>query len=327
MRDLFFNKAVQLIEEHANVRLDSNETAFLERELTQLRARAFQVEYPDLLARRFLPMASDIASSAERYAYKVWDSSGKAKVGANDSDDAPRIDVSAKELTGKVYPVIASYGWGLNEMREAIRTGTPLNEQRVIAARDAIERGVDHMLAFGDTGAAGETNLVTTGLVNNGDVAGNGNARVASLANWTMATDADDILEDLYGLVSTIVTESKQRFIPDAILLPVDRYSILAQKKVGVDNDTTILRSFLANNPFIQSVDQWYRLDDQGTNGKGRVVVYRRDPMVLEGVVPQEFEQLPPQARNYEFVVPCHARCGGVKVYQPLAALYGDFPA
>ena len=87
----------------------------------------------------------------------------------------------------------------------------------------------------------------------------------------------------------------------------------------------TILRSFLANNPYIRNIDQWYRLDGAGAGGKNRGIVYKRDPMVLEGVVPLDFEQLPPQARNLEFVVPCQARCGGVKIYQPSAMRYVDF--
>jgi hypothetical protein len=325
MRDLFFNQAIRVLEA-ADVRLDANETAFLERELTQLRTRVFEVQYPDLLARRFVPLATDIASSAERYAYKVWDKTGKAKVIANDIDDAPRIDVSATEVTGRVYPVGASYGWGLNEIREAVRTGTPLNQQRAVAARNAIELGVDQMLAEGYTTQPGETNLITKGLVNNAAVEGAAFANVTSLTNWTMATDPDDILAELYGMIAGIVTDSKQVFRPNTVLMGTNRYNIIAQKKVGVDNDTTILRSFLANNPYIQSVDQWYRLDGAGENSTGRIIVYQRDPMVLEGVVPQEFEQLPPQARNFEFVVNCHARCGGVKIYQPSAVKYGDFP-
>jgi hypothetical protein len=326
MRDRFIQSALRVLEDN-DVRLDANETAFLERELTQLRSKVFEVVYPDLLGRRFAPMATDIASSAERYSYKVWDHKGNAKVGANDADDAPRVDAVAKEITGRVYPVVASYGWGLNEMREAARVGAPLGAQKALAARHAIEVGIDEMCAQGYTSQVGETNLITRGILNNTDVAGAANARVQSLTNWTMATDPDVILEELYGMVSKIVVDSKQSFIPNKLILPTNRYSIVSQKKVGVDNDTTILRSFLANNPFVKSVEQWYRCDGAGTNSKGRVVLYQLDPMVLECVIPQEFEQLPPQARNYEFVVNCQARCGGVKVYQPSAMLYGDFPA
>jgi hypothetical protein len=326
MRDRFILQSLRVLEDN-DIRLDANESAFLERELTFLRQRLFEVEYPDLLGRRFAPMANDIPSSAERYVYKVFDRLGVAKVGANDADDAPRVDIKAHEVTGRVYPVKASYGWGLNEMREAIRTNTPLSNQRATAARDAIELGIDEMCAFGYTANAGETNLVTRGILNSADIEGGGSARVQSLTKWTMDTDPDLIVQELYAMVTKLVVDSKQRWQPDSIVMPTAYYGIIAQKKVGVDNDTTILRSFLANNPYIKNVDQWYRADGIGTNSTGRLLVYKKDPSVLECVIPQEFEQLPPQARNFEFIVNCHGRCGGVKVYQPLAALYGDFAA
>ena len=75
----------------------------------------------------------------------------------------------------------------------------------------------------------------------------------------------------------------------------------------------------------ITDVDFWHKLDLADAAGTGpRMVTYQRDPEVLELVIPQEFEQFPPQARNLAFVVPCHARVGGVVVYYPLAIVYTD---
>jgi hypothetical protein len=54
------------------------------------------------------------------------------------------------------------------------------------------------------------------------------------------------------------------------------------------------------------------------------VVAYLRNPEVLELEIPQDFEQFAPERRNLEFIVNCHARCGGVLVYQPLAMAYMD---
>lgn len=54
------------------------------------------------------------------------------------------------------------------------------------------------------------------------------------------------------------------------------------------------------------------------------MVCYRRSPDALEAIVPQEFEQFPAQERGLEFVVPCHAKCGGVVLYYPLSMAYGD---
>jgi hypothetical protein len=75
----------------------------------------------------------------------------------------------------------------------------------------------------------------------------------------------------------------------------------------------------------VTNVEQWYKLEtaDEGLDGP-RIMAYQRSPEVISLVVSQEFEQMPPQAKNLSFLVPCHARFGGVKVVYPLAAAYGD---
>ena len=90
-------------------------------------------------------------------------------------------------------------------------------------------------------------------------------------------------------------------------------------------NDTTILKSFLANNPYIKGIDSWKKLDAADEAGKGpRVVAYKRAPEILELNIPQEFEQFPPQPRNMEFIINCHAKFAGVSIYYPLAIGFLD---
>jgi hypothetical protein len=303
-------------------RFDSNETAFLERELTQLRARVFEVIYPDRLARSFLPMATDIAPSADTYSFKVTNRVGRAKIIANGVTDIPRVDVNAFEVTGKVRTIGASYGWTVYELREAARIGTPLETMKAMSARDAVEDTIDEMLFRGDVTSVGQSNVGVTGLVNNTAVETLG---VVPLTHWVQATAAATMLQELNTWVAGVVNQSFQKLLPDTMLLPPSRYNVIAQKAFSADNEKTVLRAFLENNPYIKNVAQWHRLENAGASGKDRGLVYRRDPIVLEGVVPQEFEQHPPQAQGLELVINTTARCGGVKVYQPLGMLYGDF--
>ena len=51
---------------------------------------------------------------------------------------------------------------------------------------------------------------------------------------------------------------------------------------------------------------------------------YKKDPEVLTLEIPQEYEEMPPQAKNLQFHVPVHARIGGVIVYYPIAMAYMD---
>ncbi len=305
-------------------RFDANETAFLARQLEVVRSRTYEIQYAELLARRFIPIANDIPESAETYVYLAYDTVGAAKIIANGVDDLPRIDVSAAERTGKVRSIGDSYGWDINTMKEAARVGVPLSEMKARAARQAIERGIDEVLSTGTTRVQVGLDWGITGLLNNADVIAQG---IINPANdpWSTAT-ASQVLANLNTITNAMVNANSQAFIPDTLLLAPNEFGIIASTPVGVDNQMTILKSFLANNPYIKNIDQWSKLTLAGAGGTtNRGILYKRDPLVLEGVVPLEFEQLPPQARNLEFVVPCHARVGGVKVYQPSAVRYIDF--
>lgn len=303
---------------------DSGATAFLERQLTFVRSKVLQTEYEDLIARSFIPIATDIPATADTYAWAILDATGKAKVIAAGSDDLPRVDVSAEERTGKVARIGASYGWELDEMAEAARLGIPLLDRKAAAARRAIELEIDNLLATGDTSS--QTNLPFTGFINNADVEALGIINPTG-DKWTNATTAASILQTLNDMVAEVVTDVSniQKLMPDTILLPTAEFMVAAQVKVDTTNDKTVLRSFLENNPFIKNIAPWHKLTLAGAGGTSRAVIYKRDPLVLEGIVPLDFLQLAPQARNLEMIVPCKARAGGVKVYHPAAMRYADF--
>ncbi len=303
-------------------RLDANETAFLERELTQLRARVYDVKYGAIKGLSLLPLATDIAPSANTFSYKVYDHTGKAKIISDGNDDSPRVDISATEVTGKVYTLGDSYGWDIQEMREAARLRVPLSEKRALAARRVLAQGVDDMLLTG-VPSGESSNVVTTGLSNNANVT----VHSSDFTHWVAATDDDTMLNELNDLVNTTIAGLKgnEDLYPDTLALPETRFLVLNSKRLGVDANMTVLEFFLKNNAFVKNVVSWHRLDDAGASSKDRAVLYKKDPMCVEAVVPVVFEQLAPQARNYSHVVNCMSRCGGVAVYHPTSMRYRDF--
>lgn len=310
---------------------DAGEAMFLERELTQLRVKLFEVQFPPSVARTFAPKATDIASSAETYAYKVYEPVGRAKLIAYKGGDIPRVDVIAKEVLGKVRPIGAGYGWDINELREAARMGTQLPEVKARTARDVIERGIDQILAFGslpdETGALPDIGL--NGMLNNALVEAIGimvgtywvNQMTGAPGSATVA----NILSDLSVLASTVSTFSSNVWNVDTILLPTREYAFIQQTPYSALTGESILSVFKRNNPQITTIAPWYKLNLANDAGTGpRAVAYMKDPMILESVIPQEFEVMPPEMKGFEFLHNCHARCGGVKIYQPLAMRYMD---
>lgn len=304
---------------------DANETAFLERDLTYKRTTIQEVLFQDLQARTFLPIANDIPPNAETYSWKVLTQTGKARVGARGNKDIPRVDVSGDERTGKTVKIDAAYGWELEELAEAARIGFPLLDKKVNAAQRAIALGIDDVLATGQPN--GESGLPFTGFTNNADVTALGILNPAG-DPWTNSTTPADILLSLNNMVSEVITDigNIQQLYPDTILLPTAQFLVASQVHVDTTNDVSVLRSFLNNNPFIKNIAPWHKLTGAGAGGTtDRAIIYKRDPLVLEGVVCLDFMSLPPQAQGFEMVVPCMGRAGGVKVYHPAAMRYADF--
>jgi hypothetical protein len=304
---------------------DANDTMFLERELIQLRARMYEVQFPTLIARTLMPFANDVAASADTYGYKVLRPIGAAKIVATNAKDLPRVDVAAREVLGKVHQIGLAYGWDINQLREAARLQIPLSDIKAKTARDASERGIDEILATGDLEkSAAQNGLELNGLLNNPDVEAQG-IRVGSWWFATTPPTPSAVLAELGGILSAISADSDDRWAADTLLLPTKLYNYASQTPFSTLTGDSILTIFKKNNESLKLIRPWYRCNTAGAGGVPRAVAYQRDSTVLEGVVPQEFEQFPPQASGLEFVVPCTARCGGVKIYQPTAVRYIDF--
>jgi hypothetical protein len=305
---------LQLTLAQAGVRLDANETAHLQRQLEFIKTQTYDIQFGLLKSRQFIPVDNSADPGAESITYRQWSEVEMAKVIANMADDLPLVDVNVAEFTAPVKSLGSAYQWSVQDLRRAAMAGSQLDSRRSRACRMSIERAIDNVGAFGVAGTA------ATGMLNNANVP------VTVLPNpgaWTGLTPAN-IIANLNAMAQAIVTSTLEVFTPDTILLDTVSFGHIAQTPIAVDNQTTILRSFLANNPYIRNIDQWTLLNTAGAGGIHRSVTYFRDPLVLQFNIPQEFEQFPPQARNLSFVVPCHARVGGVEIHYPLAMSYSD---
>jgi len=298
-------------------RWDDKFTAALSRQLEFVKARTFDVVYPEMKARRFFPVSNEADSGAETITYEQWDSFGMANVIANYADDIPESDVLVEEFTAKVKGFASSFKWSIQDLRRSAMANSNLQSRKAMAARRSVENRLE------DVGAFGVLNGGLTGGLNNANIP----VTPAPVGNWTLLTPADDIINDLNTLVDAIVVANKETFLPDTLIVPTEKFSILAQKRVSTTGDTgtTILQQFVASNPYINTIESWFkaRLADAGGTGP-RIMAYKRSPEVLSFEIPQEFETMPPQAKNLAFKVPVHARAAGVLVYYPLACGYMD---
>lgn len=314
-----------LLQRNGQGRWDTSYTAALERDLEFVKSQTYDVKYPEIKFRKFIPIDNSVDPGAESIAYKQWDEVGMAKIISNYADDLPMVDALGEKFTSPIHSVGDAYQYSIQDLRRSAFGNEQLDARRARSARRFVERIQDQIAAFGDSKSK------LKGLLNHPNVPVYTATSDGSYTYWVAGRGSSApkapllILRDIADVAQSIVTLTKETQAADTLLLPTRELGHLSVTPMSTDNTVSILRVLLANSQYIKNVDSWNKLATANAAGTGpRAVIYQRDPDVLEYVIPQEFEQLPPQARNLAFVVPCHARTGGLKVYYPLGIAYLD---
>lgn len=303
--------------------LDAGESVFFARQLEKIKAQTYDQKYPELKATALIPVSMDAGAAAESITYESYDQVGIAKMISNYADDLPRADVKGRQYTSPVRSIGDSYGYSIQEVRASTIANKNLPARKANAARRAIDKLINDIAWFARS--TDGVNGGLTGLIYNPNVTKavvtTRNAHVA----WSTKT-ADEILADLNEVVADMIALTNGLEIPDTILLPIAQYSQIATTARSTTSDTTILEYFLRNNPSITRVEWVSELaglairPSNGAAGPIDVMIcYKRNPDNLTLEIPQPFEQFAVEPRGLEFVVPCHARVGGVIVYYPLS--------
>lgn len=301
------------------LRCDANESMFMLRQLDYIKQQTYDIKYPELKARKLIPVSSEADPGAENIFYRQYDQSGIAKIISNYADDLPDADVSGKEFSAVVKTLGASYKYSIQEMRAAVYGNVPLEQRKANAARRSIAQKENKIAFFGDA----QTGLVGLFTAPNVTAVVIPNTGVGPSTQWVNKTP-DQILFDMNLVANTVVSTSLGVENPDTMLLPLAQYNYVASTARSDFSDKTILNYFLENNPYIKGVEWLNELKGAGVGATDRMYAYRRSPEVLTLEIPSDFEQLELEKRNLVYKVPCIERIGGVLVYYPLAIAYGD---
>jgi len=246
-------------------------------------------------------------------------------------------------------------------MRAASMAGLPLETRKAEQARRMLEQLVEQVAAFGiqqipgggNQGMFGvPTSLSTTdymvcfGLTNfpnilqaynsgtaqyTGQVTGGGTGTGQTSNDWTSpSTTVTSILADVNKLQKEVVIGSQGVHTPDTLLLGTKTWSTLSTTaRSPTFTDDSVIQYIMKQSPWLKRVIYWPVLDtaglkqDNSTHGE-RVMVLESKPENMQLVIPQEFEQLPPQMVNMSFKIPCHMRIGGVTVRYPFSIAWLD---
>ncbi len=290
--------------------MDATDNYFLSRQLESIRSKLYQVQYPKLQARSLVPPADpEIDTGAEEHVIQIYDETGDVEVTSDYSTKGPRADVNARESRGRIRGLKSSYAYSLQESRAAKLAKRDLPGAKAKAARNNIERKIDHLLFFGSR-IAGFTGLCNAPEVPSFAVAG----------PWAAATP-DELVLDMQNIINEVDSQSNSVEAVSTIAMAQKLWAFLNTRRLPDSNGATVLSWVLANNPGIRIIPAW-RLNTSGPSGTPQIVAYDLNPEKLRTIIPQEFEQLPPQQDGFEAVTQCHARCGGVVFDYPKSAVY-----
>lgn len=316
-------------------RLDASDIAFLERELRHVDPVVYPTLFAGLLGRKYVPLIEGISPLKDEYAYRMATIVGDAKVGGPMSSDATVVSVTYSETVSAIKQIPVAMKWTIRELKQsAAFAGGRLQDDTIRAAMSAVARKRDNMIAKGMTGTT------IGGLLNNGNIGtttpstktgtGAGTAWIR-----TVPVSADEILADIAKIVSdTRAALNQAGQVPGGeelpafgkwvLLLPQAQYTYIAQTPRSSTSDRTILQWAMAQNPWLESIEEWWQCDTAGGSSATRACLYVRDPMCVGCVIPDEWSQEAWQYEGHHIVVPASGSCGGTVWKYPVAGRYMD---
>jgi|ERR1700722_2138297 len=324
------------------MRWDASTTAMFLRQLTDIITQTYDIEYPELKARKLFPVDNRFNPGADAFVWRQFDKLGSPAGGAgyidSYSDDMPNADVKGQEFPGVFRSMGASYQYTIQDMRSAAMSGIPLEEKRADAARyyleTLLEDGVSGNLNLGGGLSAQLAGL--KGLSTDVDIPTLASGSqwvtyVGSTAVFNPAITAQDVLRDVNAMQAGIVSATQGIWEPDTMVLYTDAWTVLNTTQRSVTfTDDTLLQYILKSSPWLKNIEFWPRLNTSssssvaGAGSLGRIWMYKKDPRALAMNISQEFEQFAPQIINLSFRIPCHMRWGGLSVRYPLSMVLCD---
>lgn len=310
------------------VREDANESIMFARELEYIYAKTYDVLYPGLKARELIPVNREVPPGADQHTYAQYNRVGEAKEVDDYALDFPTVEVNGKQFQNNVISLGNSYQYSTQDMRAAAMAKKPLDAMKARAARLAMEEKLEKLAAKGSSARS------ITGLLNapNVDTVTLANGSWDTLAANTGTIDQQDgyineIQQDVAQLRNHIWTTSKTVHGNSNLTLLCDTttYALLETRPQSPRfKDASIADFLLRTVKGLSSIEYWLQ-NDTGSSGGGRILcLYEKSPDNMEMIIPQEFEQFPPQLEGMAFKIYCHMRYGGVSVRRPKSMCYSE---
>lgn len=294
---------------------------FVVSQTAHIEAGVNMLTYPDIQYPDLIPVDTSAHPFAKTITYYSGDIVGRAKWINGQADDIPIAGAELNKHETAIQMAAVGYGYGFEELGQAMMLGYPLTDTDAKAARRAYEEFVDGVAFIGDTtkNFAGFINnaLVTPVAATFGDWGGTGST-------------PEQIIHDFNQGIRLSWSNTNFTSLADTVLLPFLKLDYLASV-VLPSTTTTLLQFIKANNTYSATTNRPLvirgvrGLDTAGVGPTNRMIAYRRSPEVLKMHIPMPHRFLPAwQAGPLRIEVPGVFRLGGVDIRRPKEVNYID---
>lgn len=293
--------------------LSSGVGYFFKRQLEYIFQETLLAKIAPPNAFRLFSTDSSVPEGATSYTQRLMEPTGEATLIANYADDLPRVNVTRKEETRSIRMIGDSYSYSVMDIMAARFAGQPLDQDLGFSAREAIERKHNRLCWFGDQ-QAGLWGVLAHPYI----------PRYAFANAISSASTATQIIDEINDMINGVNSLSKTTASPNTLVLPPDEYAYIFSTPRSPTSDTTIAAYLVANNPFLEMIEQAWECAADQNGGQALCLAYRKDPMNARYVAPIVFRQLPVERRNLEFVINNIASSGGFYTPRPLEMVVGE---
>ena len=296
--------------------LDAAGSVFFQKELEQIKARAYDVLYPELSYDKAFDVSTEINPGAAEIVSQTFDRRGRAKIVVGPANDIPRVDVDGTENRIPVRPIVASFGYTVDEIEAARFVGRPLDQKRANACRKTIEEELNEIAWFGDT-KSNLTGFLTSGLISS-SAAPDGGSGTA----WSTKTAAQ-ILADINFAFSEVFEDSLGVERANMMGIPLAQWNLIMTTPRSDNSDMTIAQYVVQNSPWISSLDQIMAVNefDSVQNGSSDLLaVWTKSPDKVQFELPMDVTFMEPERDGLEYVTIGRAKTGGLNYFYPKSA-------
>jgi hypothetical protein len=294
----------------AQVRCDSIGFA---RSFEHIEKELERVEYAPLMSETLIPFGSYGASPGHKtVTYRIINNTGEADYVKGKSNDIPRADVDATEFQVEIEALGVEYAWDVMELDSAAVDPTVrLEVERKKSAIDAVR------LKHDEAAAIGSVKLGRKGFINSPLVP------VLTSTGVFSGLTTDAMIAQIRRVLDAPRVATGNIHKADTLAVDDGTWELLNAPRANTD--TTIRKWLMENIKDLKSIEVWSRLNLANAAGNGpRIIAYKKDPSVVRYDNVLLMKELPPQARDYEVVIPCYGYTGFTNIRRPKAIAYMD---